>query len=100
MEEVPLLQTLNAKYADQGVAILGISIDNTVARAQQTIREKGMTWPQIATDKGFDGELPVKYGVDGTPTIFVLDRAGRIVARPGSAKRLEEGLLAAVAARQ
>jgi peroxiredoxin len=99
MEEVPLLRTLHEKYADQGAVILGISIDDTVARAEKTIREKGMTWPQIATDKGSDGDIPLKYGVNGTPTIFVLDRAGRIVARPGSAKQLEESLLVALATR-
>jgi peroxiredoxin len=97
MEEVPLLQALHAKYSGLGLVILGISIDGTVARAAQTIREQGMTWPQIATDKGFDGEVPLKYGVDGTPTIFVIDRAGRIVARPGSAKQLEEHVKAALA---
>jgi hypothetical protein len=99
MEEVPLLKALHTKYADQGAVILGVSIDGTVAQAEQTIREKGMTWPQIASDKGFDADLPQKYGVNGTPTIFVLDRAGRIVARPGSAKQLEESLVAALAAR-
>jgi|SRR5262245_6578311 len=92
MEEVPLLKALHTKYADQGVVILGISIDNTVARAQQTIKEKGMDWPQLADGKGFDGEIPLKYHVDGTPTIFVLDREGRIVARPSSAKQIEENL--------
>ena len=99
MEEVPLLKRLHTKYMDQGAVILGISIDNTVARAQRTIREKGMTWPQIANEKGFNGEIPLKYGVDGTPTIFVLDRAGRIVARPASAKQLEESLLVALGTR-
>jgi peroxiredoxin len=99
MEEVPLLQALHTKYEKQGVVILGISIDETVARARRTVREKKMVWPQIASDQGFDSDVPQKYGIDGTPTIFVLDRAGRIVARPGSAKQLEEGLLAALAAR-
>ena len=96
MEEVPLLQALHAKYSDQGLVILGISIDDSVARAAQTVRDKGMSWPQIATDKGFDGEVPLKYGINGTPTIFVLDRAGRIVARPGSAKQIEDSLMTAL----
>lgn len=99
MEEVPLLKALHAKYSARGAVIVGISIDNSVARAERTIREKSMTWPQIANEKGFDGDIPLKYGVNGTPTIFVLDRAGRIVARPASAKRLEESLLVALGTR-
>jgi hypothetical protein len=99
MEEVPLLKALHTKYAEQGAEILGISIDGSVARADQTIKEKGMIWPQIADGKAFDGEIPQKYHVEGTPTIFVLDREGRIAARPSSAKQLEEQLVVALAKR-
>jgi peroxiredoxin len=96
MEEVPLLKALHTKYADRGAVILGISIDGSVKNAEQTIKEKGMTWPVIADGKGFDGELPLKYNIDGTPTVFLLDRQGRIVARPSSARTAEEPLVKAL----
>ncbi|HEY7666291.1 MAG TPA: TlpA disulfide reductase family protein [Xanthobacteraceae bacterium] len=91
MEEVPLLKALDTKYAGRA-AIVGIGLDSNVRRADRTIKDKGMTWPQLVDGKAFDGTIAKTYGVNGTPTIFVLDRAGRIVARPGSAKQIEEGL--------
>jgi len=96
MEEVPLFKALHAKYADRGAVILGIGLDQWVARADRTVKEKGMSWPQLVDGKGFGGDIAKTYHVEGTPTLFVLDRAGRIVARPGSAKQVEESLLAAL----
>ena len=91
MEEVPLLKSLQAKYANQA-AIIGISIDVSVERVDRTIKEKQMTWPILADGKGYDGPIPTAYHIQGTPDLFVLDRDGRIFARLGSAKPLEEKL--------
>ena len=91
MEEVPLLKELHTKYAD-AAALIGISIDMDLQRTDRTIKEKGMTWPVLADGQGFDGPIPKAYRIQGTPDIWVLDRAGRIVARPGSARQIEASL--------
>jgi hypothetical protein len=96
MEEVPLLKTLNARYARDAV-ILGISVDVSLDRVDRTIKAKGMTWPQLADGKGFDGAIPVAYRIQGTPELLVLDRAGRIFAKPGSAAQIEARLQEALA---
>jgi hypothetical protein len=97
MEEVPLLKALNVKYSGKAV-ILGISVDVSLDRVDRTLKEKGMTWPQLADGKGFDGPNAKAYRIQGTPELFVLDRAGRIFARPTSAKHLEAPLQEALAA--
>ena len=96
MEEVPLLKALYAKYSDQAV-LLGVSVDISLDRVDRTIKAKGMTWPQLADGKGFDGAIAKAYRVDGTPELFVLDRGGRIFARPGSAAEIEARLQEALA---
>jgi hypothetical protein len=96
MEEVPLIKALHAKYSDQAV-ILGISVDISLDRVARTMKSKGMTWPQLADGKGFDGAIPKAYHIQGTPDLWVLDRAGRILARPGSAKDIEARLREALA---
>jgi hypothetical protein len=93
MEEVPLLKTLQARYADRA-ALIGISIDTDLARTDRTIREKGMTWPVLADGKGFEGPIPTAYHVQGTPEVLVVDREGKIHVRLGSAKQIEETLKA------
>ena len=91
MEEVPLLKALHTKYG-QDAAIIGISVDSNVAQVDRVVKEKEMTWPVLADGKGFDGPNVKAYNVQGTPDLFVLDRAGRIVTKLTSAKPLEATL--------
>ena len=91
MEEVPLLKALHAKYSDRAI-LLGISVDISLDRVDRAVKSKGMTWPQLADGKGFDGPAAKAYHIQGTPELFVLDRAGRIFAKPGSAKEIEAKL--------
>ena len=88
MEEVPLLNALHTAYANRMV-LIGISIDESVEQTDRTIKEKGMTYPILADGKGFDGPIPTAYHIQGTPTLFVLDRDGNLFARPGSAKEID-----------
>jgi len=96
MEEVPLLKALDRTYANHA-AIIGISVDVSLDRVDRVVKENGMTWPILADGKEFDGPIPTAYHIQGTPTLFVLDREGRILAKPSSAKELDPILKSAVA---
>jgi hypothetical protein len=98
MEEVPLIKALHAKYSNDA-AIVGVSIDVSVPRVDRVVKEKGMTWVILADGEGFDGPIPKAYHIQGTPELFVLDRAGNIFSRPGSAKQIEMSLKDALAQR-
>ena len=98
MEEVPLLIELHRKY-EKDVAIVGISVDSSVEPVDAVVKDKKIPWTIMADGKGFDGPNPTAYHVQGTPDLFVLDRAGRIVAKVSSAKDLEATVLTALAAR-
>ena len=91
MEEVPLLKALHEKYRNQA-ALIGISVDDSLERTGRTIKEKKMTYPVLADGKGFEGPLMKAYHIQGTPEVFVIDRDGKIVARLGSAKQIEDTL--------
>lgn len=96
MEDVPLLKTLHDKYAKEAV-FLGVSVDVSVDRVDRTIKEKGLNWPQLADGKGFEGPIPASYRIQGTPELFVLDRAGRIFAKPATAALIEAQIKEALA---
>jgi hypothetical protein len=82
---------LNAKYA-KDVVFVGVSVDTNLDRLDKFVKEKAIPWAQLADGKAFDGPIPKLYRPNGTPTLFVLDRAGRIVARLDSAEKIEETL--------
>lgn len=85
MEEVPLLKELYAKYLDQGVAVVGISLDDELKPLQEMVKSLGMSWPQI---HDADKSLMKLFNVRGTPTYYLIDREGKIVAKDIPLKRL------------
>jgi hypothetical protein len=84
---------LNAKYG-KDVVFVGISVDTNLDRLDKFVKEKAMPWAQIADGKAFDGPIPKLYRPNGTPTLFVLDRSGKIAAKLGSAEKVEEAVQA------
>ena len=71
---------------------VGISVDTNLDRLDTFVKEKAIPWAQLADGKAFDGPVPKLYRPNGTPTLFVLDRSGKIAAKLGSAEQVEENL--------
>jgi len=88
--EVRLLKELFERYKDQGVVVVGISLDEDVKLVQEMVASKGITWPQVS-----DADETVRklYNVKGTPSYYLLDRDGKIVAKDlPSFKRLNAAI--------
>ena len=85
MGEVPLLKELYAKYLNQGVVVVGISLDEELKPLQEMVSSKGISWPQI---HDADKSLVKLFNVKGTPTYYLLDREGKIAAKDIPMKRL------------
>lgn len=85
MGEVPLLKELYSQHLDQGLVVVGISLDDEVKPLQEMVRSLGMSWPQI---HDVDESLVKLFNVKGTPTYYLIDREGKIVAKDIPMKRL------------
>ena len=89
MGEVPLLKELYAQYLDRGVVVVGISLDEQVKPVQEMVASKGMSWPQI---HDADQSLVKLFNVKGTPTYYLIDREGKIVAKDIPIKKLSTAI--------
>jgi len=87
--EVPLLKELSAQYKDQGVVVVGISLDEELKPLQEMVTAKGISWQQIHDG---DKTLVKLFNVKGTPTYYLLDREGKIAAKDIPMKRLRGAL--------
>jgi len=76
--EVPLLKDLYAQYKDQGMVVVGISLDEDQKLVQEMVTSKGISWPQVSDA---DQTLQKLFNVKGTPTYYLLDRDGKIAAK-------------------
>lgn len=72
-EEAPFFNALAEKYQPRGVHVLGINIQDSIARTQGGINDFGIRYT-VARDA--DASVARRYRVTGTPTIVLLDRQG------------------------
>ncbi len=72
-EEAPHFNQLAAQYEPKGVRVLGININDSLARAESGIKEFGIRY---AVARDADASVTHRYKVAGTPTIIFLDRNG------------------------
>jgi len=89
--EIPLLRSLRATHAAEGLEVIGIAIDfrdPVIAYARQT----GIEYPLLIAEE--NGLAPKAFGIGGgIPVSVFVNREGRITAiKPGTlhAKRAEE----------
>ncbi len=102
VEALPRLRNLYAKWKPLGVEFVGVSLDlpeeqGGLKRLKTFVEEHEITWPQYYQGGGWDSEFSSSWGVTSIPTVFVIDREGRLHAT-GPGDRLEsivEALLAA-----
>ena len=78
MGEVPLLKELYAQHLGRGVAVVGISLDDELKPLQEMVTSLNISWPQI---HDADKSLMKLFNVKGTPTYYLINGDGKIVAK-------------------
>ena len=76
--EFPEMIDAYKKYHDQGFEIIGVSLDDNLEVLKRYLRNSGLPWPQYCDGKRWDSKLALQYGVQQTPTAYLLDRDGKI----------------------
>jgi len=76
--EIPELVETYAKYKDQGVVVLGVSLDDTAEMLREYAPKKQMNYPLLLMQDDFDAAYGPIFGV---PITFFIDRDGTITRR-------------------
>jgi hypothetical protein len=70
---------LSREFRDQGLEVLLIDFRESPNQVRRVVKERGYTARVLLDESGdVTGRL---YGVWGPPTIYLVDRAGRLVGR-------------------
>lgn len=82
--ELPKLVQLKEKYGSQGLNIVGVNIDREAKAAVEACQKLGITWKNIHfadESQGVGNKNPIsaRYKVSAVPSMYVLDRDGKIV---------------------
>jgi peroxiredoxin len=99
--EMPIVQKMHARYRDAGLDVVAVNIDGEPLKNSILgfVKQEGYTFKvlidELDSREAFKAADP--FGVAGTPTLYLIDRTGKIaLARAGRLK--EEDLEKAVQA--
>ncbi|MBF8150827.1 AhpC/TSA family protein [Winogradskyella sp. F6397] len=85
--ENPNVVKIYNKYHDQGLEIIGVSLDGSRAQKnpKQTwinaIEKDKLTWTQVSNLQYFQDPVAQLYNIRAIPATFILDAEGKIVAK-------------------
>lgn len=74
----PWLNAMQAKYAGQGLVVIGVNVDPQRADAQRFLRDVPAAF-EIVYDPS--GALAARYEVPGMPSSYVFDANGKLIGK-------------------
>ena len=89
-ENVPQLRALYQDNKAKGFEIVGVSLDFEKTTALPFVQKNKMTWKQIYQPSGenqsggLNSPIATSFGIISLPTMFLVDRDGKVVNRNAS----------------
>src|SRR5215813_13732794 len=59
-------------------ALIGVNSDDSPEKYRKEAKENGITWPSFFDGGMIGGPIAAQWGVNGWPTIYVIDKKGVI----------------------
>jgi hypothetical protein len=77
------MKELYAKYHDQGVEFIGVSLDQPKEQGgldalKKFVKENRIPWPQYYQGNGWQSEFSKSWGINAIPALFVVDTEGKL----------------------
>jgi peroxiredoxin len=89
---MPQVKEFYDKQKPKRVEVLAVSIDTSKTEWTQFLKEGKLDWINVSELKGFNSKTADDYNIFATPTMFLLDREKKIIAKPISWRELEQSL--------
>ena len=81
-ELMPKLKDLYNSYTSKPIEVMAISLDNDHNDWINFIKTNCANWINVSDLKGWDGKAATDYFIYATPTMFLVDKQLRIIAKP------------------
>lgn len=77
MREFPSLEVLSQQFKKKDLVILAVNIAEPADQVKGYLNKHKLTFPALLDS---DSRVSSLYGVRGTPTRFLIDREGKLIA--------------------
>ena len=91
-EDLPQIQEIYSKYHSQGFDVLGINLDATADLAETYIKQHKIAWAHIHEEGGLESAPARDFGVISLPTMFLVNKSGKVVNRSTTVSDLKKSL--------
>ena len=92
----PHERSLVKQLAGKPFAIIGVNSDSDLDALKVTIKEENISWRSFQNDEGIDGKISDVWGIQGWPTIFILDEEG-VIRWKGHGGKIDEQITSLLA---
>ncbi|MCX6257800.1 MAG: thioredoxin-like domain-containing protein [Bacteroidia bacterium] len=90
-----MLPDINTIYESQTIKkfeIIAYSLDNEEADWRNALAKGNFTWISCCDFKGWNSKISVDYNIYATPTMYVLDKNRKIIAKPITPDQLRDAV--------
>ena len=96
VDEIPTIKSIAETYRDQGLEVVGVSLDRDEQALRNFVKEGMLSYVQVF-DKEKSDTIAKSYGVWGIPSVFLVDKNGVINAMKLRGDRTEAAVKALLA---
>jgi hypothetical protein len=86
----PHERSLVKMFKDRPFAIVGVNSDSDRAKLKKTVAKENITWRSFWDGGSTTGPIASRWGVNGWPTVYLIDHKGLFVEGAGLGKELEK----------
>lgn len=79
--DLPELNKLLAGGRGKGLELLGVNLDTERGSLDAYLRDNPVSWPQVFEPGGMDSRLANEFGIISLPTMFLVDKEGKVQNR-------------------
>ncbi|MBS1586307.1 MAG: TlpA family protein disulfide reductase [Bacteroidetes bacterium] len=94
MQELPSTKKVEEHFKGRDVVFLNVSIDDDTTAWKKAIEKKQIEGINVCQPGGWKSPIAAKYGVQGVPVYFLIDKQGRFVTettpRPSETDKLTD----------
>jgi peroxiredoxin len=78
LESLEKVRQALEKLPAENVKLIGVSLDTRLDALSSYLQARKITWPVACDGHGWEGSLVRSLGINGLPTVWLVDKQGRV----------------------